>query len=151
MAKIVQAHNPEWELSICRLVAHFCGRVPREALAFAREMQLEYNMNPYESWKNVAYAVAEDNEIDPYGMSYKRLAILKALGQGPVAEKRLPIIAGCKSEELEKFILPWLLATTEDQAALVTVSHKGYSITEAGLKELDLRKIPHEGKGAMAA
>jgi hypothetical protein len=151
MAKIVQVHNPDWDMGICRLVAHFCGRVPREALAFAREMQLEHNMNPYDSWNNVAHAVAEDNEIDPFGMTYKRLAILKALGRGPVAEKRLPIIAGCKSEELDKFILPWLLATTDDQEALVTVSCKGYSITEAGIKELDLRKIPNEGKGAMAA
>lgn len=151
VAKIVQVHNPEWDLNTCRLVAHFCGRVPREALAFAREMQLEHNMNPYESWKTNAYAVAEDNEIDPLGMTYKRLAILKALGRGPVAEKRLPIIAGCKSEELEKFILPWLLATTDDQESLVTVSCKGYSITEAGLKELDVRRIPNEGKGAMAA
>ncbi len=108
-------------------------------------------MNPHDAWVQVAYRVAEDNEIDPHGMSYKRLAILKALGYGPVAEKRLPIIAGAKAEELEKFILPWLLATTDDQPALVTVTHKGYTITESGLKELDLRKIPHNGKGAMAA
>ncbi|MFY4731314.1 ATP-binding protein [Nitrospira sp. BLG_2] len=151
VAKIVQVNNPEWDMSVCRLVSHFCGRVPREALAFAREMRLEHNMNPYEPWTKVAHTVAEDNEIDPFGMSYKRLAILKALGNGPVAEKRLPIIAGCKAEELEKFILPWLLATTDDQEALVTVSCKGYSITEAGIKELDLRKLPHKGQDAMAA
>ena len=151
VAKIVQVHNPDWDMSVCRLVAHFCGRIPREALAFAREMQLEHNMNPNHSWQTVAYSVAEDNEIDPLGMTYTRLAILKALGRGPIAEKRLPIIAGCKAEELDKFILPWLLATTDDQAALVTVSCKGYSITEAGLKELDVRKIPNEGKGAVAA
>lgn len=151
VAKIVQVNNPEWEMSVCRLVAHFCGRIPRESLAFAREMQLEYNMNPHLTWVQVARKVAEDNEIDEFGMIYKRLAILKALGQGPVAEKRLPIIAGCKSEELEKFILPWLLASTEDQSALITVTHKGYTITEAGLKELDIRRIPNNGKGAIAA
>jgi Holliday junction resolvasome RuvABC ATP-dependent DNA helicase subunit len=151
VAKIVQVNNPEWEMSVCRLVAHFCGRVPREALAFAREMQLEHNMNPYESWVNAAHVVARDNEIDPLGMTYKRLAILKGLANGPVAEKRLPIIAGCKAEELEKFILPWLLATTDDQESLLTVTHRGYSITEAGLRELDIRKIPNGGKGAMAA
>ncbi len=151
VAKIVQIKNPDWDMSICRLVAHFCGRVPREAITFAREMQLEHNMNPSHSWEAVAHTVAEDNEIDPFGMTFKRLAIVAALGRGPVAEKRLPIIAGCKHEELEKFILPWLLATTDDQPALVTVTHKGYTITDAGLKELDIRKIPNEGKGAMAA
>lgn len=151
VAKIVQVNNPDWGIDVCRLVAHFCGRVPREALAFAREMRLEHNMNPYDNWTKTAHTVAEDNEIDPFGMSYKRLAILKALGHGPVAEKRLPIIAGAKAEELEKFILPWLLATTDDQAALISVTHKGYTITESGLKELDLRRIPNNGKGAMAA
>lgn len=151
VAKIVQYNNPDWDFSICRLVAHFCGRVPRESLAFAREMRLEHNMNPYDDWVKVAHRVASDNEIDALGMTYKRLAILKALGNAPVAEKRLPIIAGVKGEELQKFILPWLLATTDDQEALVSVSHKGYVITEAGLKELDIRKIPNNGKGAMAA
>jgi Holliday junction resolvasome RuvABC ATP-dependent DNA helicase subunit len=86
VAKIVQVNNPEWDWRVCRMVAHFCGRVPREALAFAREMQLEHNMNPYQDWVTTANVVAEDNEIDPLGMTYKRLSILKALGHGPVAE-----------------------------------------------------------------
>ena len=151
VARVVQSQNTDWEMSICKLVAHFCGRVPREALAFAREMRLEYNMNPHSSWADIARRVAEDNEIDEFGMSYKRLAILKALGQGPIGEKRLPIIAGVKTEELEKFIMPWLLATTDDQVALVSVTRAGYTITEAGLKELDIRNIINKGEGAIAA
>ena len=144
VARIVQVNNPTWDVRACNLVAHFCGRVPREALAFAREMQLERNMNPCENWGNVAHVVARDNEIDPFGMSYKRLAILKALGHGPVAEKRLAVMVGCKHEELTKFIMPWLLADTDDQKALVTVTTRGYTITESGLKELNLRHIHKE-------
>lgn len=149
--KIIKVNYEDWGESVCKLVAHFCGRIPREALAFAREMQLEHNMHPHQSWEATARVVATDNEIDEFGMTYKRLAILKALGQGPVAEKRLPIIAGCKAEELEKFIMPWLLATTEDQDALITVTTKGFTITEAGLRELDIRKISNKGKHAVAA
>lgn len=152
VAKIIQCNNPDWGMDVCKLVSHYCCRVPRESLAFAREMRLEYNMNPSLSWTQIARRVADDNEIDEFGMSYKRLAILKALGQGPIGEKRMPIVAGVKTEELEKFIMPWLLAFTEDQTMpFVTVCNKGFTITEAGLKELDLRKINHKGTEALAA
>jgi MoxR-like ATPase len=150
IAHIVQHAHPTWTADVCALVAHYCARVPREALAFAREMQLEYNRNPGD-WKGIAKLVAEDNNIDPFGMTYQRLAILKALGMGPVAEKRLPIIAGVKMEELEKFTLPWLLEATEDQQPFITVTHRGYMITEAGLAELDKRSLPHKGDKALAA
>lgn len=150
VAKIVQVNNPEWEMSVCRLVAHFCSRVPREALAFAREMKLEHNMNS-QTWVQTANIVARDNEIDEFGMTYKRLKILKNLGQGPVGAKRLPTIAGVKVEELEKFIMPWLLESTDDQEAMVGVSPKGFIITQAGLNALNLRRIPNKGMEAMAA
>ena len=107
-------------------------------------------MNP-QPWAEVAKKIASDNDIDQFGMTFKRLAIIKALGQGPIAEKRLPIIAGCKLEELEKFILPWLLEFTDDQPPFVTVTHRGYTITEAGIAELDKRKLMHKGKEALAA
>jgi hypothetical protein len=141
IAQIVHVNHLDWDMEVCQLVAHYCARVPREALAFAREMQLEHNRNP-DDWTVIAARVAEDNDIDPYGMTYQRLAILKALGQGPVAEKRLPIIAGVKAEELEKFVLPWLLEMTDDQMPFVTVTHRGYALTEAGMAELEKRKIP---------
>lgn len=141
IAQIVHINHPNWTFDICKLVAHYCARVPREALAFAREMQLEYNRHPND-WATIAAQVAEDNDIDPFGMSYQRLAILKALGQGPVAEKRLPIIAGVKAEELEKFVLPWLLEVTDDQMPFVTVTPRGFALTEAGVVELEKRKIP---------
>jgi holliday junction DNA helicase RuvB len=151
VAQIVQHTNPDLNESICKLVAHYCSKIPREALAFAREIKMEHDMNTNQSWSAIARKVAEDNEIDAGGMNYKSLAILKALGQGPIAEKRLPIVAGVKVEELNKFFLPWLLATTEDQAAMVGVSHKGYTITEAGLEQLNLRNIPNKGEKALAA
>jgi hypothetical protein len=59
------------------------------------------------------------------------------------------LIAGRKEEEVEKFIMPWLLTETDDQPALVTVTTKGYTITEAGLAELDRRGINHLGQRAV--
>ncbi len=150
ITKIVQTNHKELPEEACRLVSHYCTRVPREALAFAREMILEYNMQPG-SWASISGKVAEDNGIDAFGMTYQRLAILKALGQGPVAERRLPNIVGCKTEELDRFIMPWLMEATDDQQPLVYVTSRGFSITEPGLAELDKRKIAHKGLKAMAA
>jgi len=142
MAQIVNAHYPNWSMDVCRLVAHYSSRVPREAIAFAKEMTLEYNMNPG-NWESVAKQIACDNEIDPWGMTYQRLKILKALGQHPVSAARLPGVAECKIEELDKFVLPWLLESTPDQAAMVSVSSKGYCITEAGVEQLEVRGIEY--------
>ena len=41
IAKIVQLDNSDWDDDICKLVAKYAGRVPREALGFASEMRLE--------------------------------------------------------------------------------------------------------------
>ena len=147
---IIKNANHEWSLDICKLVAHYCSKVPREALAFARQMQLEFNFRPA-SWHDVAAKVAANNEIDQFGMTFKRLGILKALGLRPVAANRLPVVVGCKIEELEKFILPWLMEATPEQGPLITVTNKGYTITEIGLAELERRKIVHNGPRALAA
>ncbi len=149
ITKIVQVTYKELPEDACRLVSHYCSRMPREALAFAREMLLEYNMQPG-PWAGIASRVAEDNGIDSQGMTYQRLTILKALGQAPVAEKRLPSVIGVKPEEMERYILPWLVEATEDQAQLVGVCQKGYCITLAGLVELDKRLIPHKGASVAA-
>lgn len=141
IAQIIKFNYPDWSEEACNLVSHYSSRVPREALSFAREMKLEFDMRP-DKWENIASKIAEDNDIDPFGMTYQRLKILKALAEKPISSKRLPIIAGCKEEELDKFVLPWLLETTEDQEPLVGVCQKGYVLTEAGRKELEKRAVP---------
>jgi hypothetical protein len=50
-------------------------------------------------------------------------------------------VTGRKEEENENFIMPWLLTSTEDQEALVTVTSKGYAITSAGEYELYKRGL----------
>lgn len=149
VAKIVKLANPDLSDEVCSLVAHYNSRIPRKALEFARYMRLVKDMSGG-TWEEVAGQVAEDEEIDEHGMHAVHLKILRALGQGPIARNRLALVAGRKDEETEKFILPWLLTETDDQAALVTVSSKGYTITEAGIAELDRRDIHHKGSKALA-
>lgn len=143
VARIVKLANPDLSDEVCELVAHYNSRIPRKALAFARYMRLVKNMDQSRTWEQVARDVASDEGIDEFGMHETHLRILSALGQGPVARSRMPIVAGRKQEEVERFIMPWLLTTTEDQPALVTVTPKGYTITRAGLAELDKRGISY--------
>jgi Holliday junction resolvasome RuvABC ATP-dependent DNA helicase subunit len=152
VAEIIRRNNSDWSIEVCRLVARYCWRVPREAIAFANDMRTEYDLRSQDgevSWEDVAAAVARDNEIDPYGMTRQRLAVLTALGQqGSIPKNRLCLYANCKEEELVKFVMPALLSAAGGPA-LVTVTSKGYSLTSAGIKELDVRKIPNKGKDAV--
>jgi Holliday junction resolvasome RuvABC ATP-dependent DNA helicase subunit len=152
IAQIIHINNPDWDMDVCKIVAKYAGRVPREALAFAHEMRLEGEMSDDDDdWENVAARVAEDNNIDPMGMTYQRLSILTALGQGPIAKGNLGGIVDCKQPELIKFVMPPLLATTADQLPLVKITSKGYAITKAGLDELDKRSISYDPSLASGA
>lgn len=149
IAKIVSLAHPDFDGETCDLVAHYNSRVPRKALEFARYMKLVHQMEPGRSWAVVAQEVASDEGIDAHGMHETHLAILRALGQGPIAKNRIVNVAGKKAEEVERFIMPWLLTETDDSAALAVVTNKGYTITPAGLAELDKRGIPHKGSAVL--
>jgi hypothetical protein len=149
MAEIIQMNNPDWSDEVCLLVAKYNSQVPREALAFARDMRVEYEMSGCNDWEAVAKSVARDHGIDDHGMTLSRVSILRALGQSPVSASQLPFIVHVKEDELRKFIMPPLMASTTDQEALVTVSTRGYTITKAGLAELDKRGISNRGLNAM--
>lgn len=149
MSSIIKMNNPDWSDKICDLVATYNSQVPREALAFARDMRVEHEMNPSD-WSEVAKIVAKDHSIDEFGMTYSRLEVLKALGQSTMSASQLPFVVHVKEEELRKYIMPPLLSRTPDQLIpLVTVCSKGYAITKSGLDELDKRKIPNRGFKAM--
>lgn len=136
IAKIIGLANPDFPVDVCELVAHYNSKIPRKALEFARYMKLIHQMNPCRSWSDVAKEVATDEGIDEHGMHEKVLEILKALGKGPIARNRMVTVSNCKAEALDKFIMPQLLVGTDDCDPLVTVSSKGFTITEAGKAEL---------------
>lgn len=149
VAKIVKLANPDLPESVCRLVSHYNSRIPRKALEFARYMRMVRAMQPEDSWEEVARQVASDEGIDEFGMQEVHLKLLTALGQGPIAKNRIALIAGRKDEEVERNILPWLMVATDDQPALITVSGRGYTITEAGVAELEKRGIEHKATKEM--
>lgn len=147
IAQIVQKNNPDWDMTICQLVATYCWRVPREAIAFAKDMRMEYEIRSKQgrvTWAQAAAAVALDSNIDKYGMTLARVKVLTALGQqGSIPRGRLCHYCACKEEELTKFVMPALATATAKEPALVATTSRGFSITKAGLEELDRRGIPH--------
>lgn len=151
VSRIIRLQNPDLSEEVCSLVAHYNSRIVRKGLEFARYMRMTKKMHPTMSWEDIARKVAKAEGIDDWGMQSVHLRIIRTLGQGPVAMKRMPVVVGRKEEEVERFVMPWLLQETEDQPALVGVGNKGYCITEAGLKELEKRNITHKGSKALAA
>ena len=61
IAQIVKLHQPDWEMAICKLVAGRCPNVPGEALGFAKEMLLAYNLSPG-PWDQIAARVEEQRK-----------------------------------------------------------------------------------------
>jgi Holliday junction resolvasome RuvABC ATP-dependent DNA helicase subunit len=139
IAKIVSFNYPNWNNDNCDLVASYCPRMPREALSFAKEVAIELELGE-NNFVKAARKVAIENDIDEWGMSYQRFAVLKNLANGPIAAKNLPTLIGVKYEEMERFVLPWLMEPGED-GPLVVSSPKGYAITEYGITELRKRGL----------
>ena len=150
VAKIVKLTYTQFSDSACTLVSKYCGLVPREALAFAEELLTEYKIRELKGdIEHIAKDVANDCGIDEHGMSYKRLSILTELGNGPIAASRLAGSCQVKKLELDRYILPPLLAKTPDRGPYVSVCSKGYYITPSGLGELDKRDITNLGHHAI--
>jgi hypothetical protein len=150
IARIVHLHYPTWNMPLCRLVARYASRVPREALAFAADMNLEA-LKDGGNWKSIAARVAQSHGIDRFGLTRQRLNILVALGQlGATSKGRMADFAGCGLDELEKFVMPALLVATTEEPAMVAVTSHGYQITWRGVAELERRGIPHRGPEIVA-
>lgn len=139
VAGIIRHHKPHLSENVCLLIASFAGLVPREALDFATEVELEQKMSGL-PWEQVVHRVRKDNNIDEFGMSEQRLNILRALRRnGPIPMSRLSNVAHCKEEELKRYVLPPLFEYTRERDALISMSNRGCSLTKAGLKELEKR------------
>lgn len=147
IAKIVFNHNSGVPFSVCEAAAKYAGRVTREAIQFVKEVKLCQSYNGF-SWEEAIEKVREGMRIDEYGMTQQRLNILIELGQRPASLNRLAQVAGVKEEELVKFILPPLKEHYDDIGPLVTSSHRHF-ITSNGIKELDKRRISHNGDKAL--
>lgn len=141
--QIVQSHFPKFTDEACNAVAKY-RRVPREAMAFARKMEWAKERDEL-TWDDAAAFIAKQMEIDEFGMLHREIAILKALGQRPIAKANLATVGKCNEEALDKIVMPPLLEHTEN-GPFVIPTRRGYTITQSGIEELNKRGIPNKGE-----
>lgn len=127
---------------VARMVYQY-RRAPRNAIAFARKVIQERDMTNC-SWVDAVKAIAKDMGLNEYGMTMKQVKVLTAVGQRPISKNNLVTVAGCRIEELEKFVLPELMDYAGGGPFMASTS-KGTMITRAGVKRLDEMKIQHKG------
>lgn len=142
VAKIVKLNYPELDDDVCDLVAHYNPKIARKALEFAKYVVLYGNMHKNNSWEDICREVAENEGIDEYGMSESAVKLLKSLyDQGTIPLKRLPYFLNKKVEEIESFVLPALVETTDEQPAMVMITPRGVRLTDEGCQELVKRNL----------
>lgn len=141
ISKIIKNAHDELDENVCDLISFYNSRLPRKALEFARYLKLKKKMQPEADYEALCKEIALEEGIDEQGMNIVHLNVLKALKETPVAKNRLTTLIGKKIEELENYIMPILLSSTEDQASMVRVTNKGYEITANGMNELKKRGL----------
>lgn len=132
ISRIISNNHPKISYMACDRIAYYNSRIPRKALEFARYIEMYQEMRPELSPCQVVDEVAEQEGIDQFGMSQIHVKVLMALKDGPVAKSRIGNITGRKKEENDRYIMPWLLSSVDDQPALVTVTNRGYVLTQEG-------------------
>lgn len=132
ISKIVREKHPDLSSDACDRIAFYNSRIPRKALEFARYVEMYLRMREDLTDCEAVDEVATQEGIDSSGMHEVHLKVLLALKDGPVAKSRIGHITGRKTEENERYIMPWLLADVEDQPALVKVTTRGYILTKDG-------------------
>jgi Holliday junction resolvasome RuvABC ATP-dependent DNA helicase subunit len=143
IAQIIRLNFPEWGEVESSLAAHFQPRIPRKAIDFAKEMKMEKEINPQKKWHQIAVQVAEENNIDEHGLPLKHLQLLQAVSRRPVSKERITMMLNVKIKELTNYILPWLMNSTSDNPALITISTAGIRLTYQGYIELKKRNLVH--------
>ena len=150
IAEIIHVNYSSWNEQKCELVSQYAGHIPREALDFAAEVEIEKKMSPEDSWKVIVQRVADDRGIDiRTGLTRTRLKIITELAQGPISKSRIGMEARCELEELERFVMPVLLSDVSGEPALVAVCNKGYCLTREGLDFCVKHGITNKGEEAL--
>lgn len=142
VAKIVKLNYPELDDDVCELVAHYNPKVARKALEFAKYVILYKNMHTQDSWEDICGEVAQNEGIDEYGMHESSVKLLKSIcEQGVIPLKRLPYFLNKKIEEIENYVLPPLVESTDEQPSLIMITPRGVKLTEEGYQELVKRDL----------
>lgn len=135
VATIVEKNFPDFPHEVCEKIATYSGRIPREALSFARKTQ-RAALRMGCDLMAAARECAERAEIDEDGFTQKHLKIINLLYKNRhtgMAAKRLADALEVHEDDLEEYIMPALMSSVETSNALVRVSTRGYDLTPQGI------------------
>lgn len=132
-------------LEACEIIARY-QKTPRLAIhSFGVKVVQRKQFSPRESWQESCEEVARMIGLHECGLTLRQIAILKALGQRPIAEGRLGDVCGCRLKEVQRYELPGLAQYYNGGPYVVSVSGRGMAITRAGLRKLEEIGVAHGG------
>lgn len=147
VAVMVQNDNPDLPPDVCRLIASYGGRTPRESLDFAKEVKLaSLRKGGKLPWSEVCDYVGKRNGVNQDGFTRQQVQLLAVLFNNrstgvkrermPLATKRAADQISVEEVDLEEFILPPLQVSTADRQPLVRTTSKGLELTDDGVKAM---------------
>lgn len=133
VAQIVNLNHPKWKFEECYAVACYHS-VPRQAIDFADSVNL---VRKKIKRMDAIKLVAERGGIYKDGVTRTAMMLLRRLKDGTdLSLKTVCITLEIEEKDFNTDVLP-RLQETERHPAYVTVSSKGYCITDAGKKFLE--------------
>lgn len=148
VAGMVSNENPDLSKDICQMIANYSGRIPREALDFAKKVKLAALRRPHMSPSEVCKYVGKRNGVNEEGFTQQQQQLLVVLFNNtvpsedgkrervPLATNRAATQIGVEIVDLDEFILPPLQMNTADRKQFVRTTTKGLELTDEGVKAL---------------
>lgn len=149
VAQMVKLKYPSYSDSICRQIAIYSSRIPRQALKFAEAVSLAQSrtkQTPLQACHNVA----KRKGIDQFGLTKQMRDVLLALygaKENGLSKEHLCYIAGCEEKEFKADVRSPLSTHTEERPALVQISNRHY-LTDEGVKFVVKNVIKQVKSGA---
>lgn len=138
VAQIVQLEFPEFSFEVAQNVALYGGCIPREAISFGKQVKLSAERHQSTNWREICKKVAERKGVDEEGFDSQHLMILTTLynNNGVASLKHVSDHVGLPEEDLEEYILPFLIVQT-----MIKTNTRGIQITHFGIEALNKRGL----------
>lgn len=142
VAEILRFRYPQFNEATRLALAGYGRSVPRECIGFADQLMLAAERNSNLDYPEVCKQIAIRNGVDEEGLNSQHLEVLRCLlANESVSHKRLADQIRVAEEDLENYVLPSIAIQLPDRPPLVSVSSRGYSITDAGKEAARKRNL----------
>lgn len=142
VAEILRFRYPQFDEATRLALAGYGRSVPRECINFAEQLMLAAARDATLDYTAVCKQIAERNGVDEEGLTSQHVEVLRCLlANENVSHKRLADQIRVAEEDLENYILPPIAVQLPDRPPLVSVSSRGYTITDTGREAARKRNL----------